>query len=326
MKPKILLTEKIHSQGMEILSSAGNLLIAPNPSENTIIDMIGDAEALVVRSSMVTAKIIEAGKRLRVIGKHGIGVDNLDLNACASKGVIVVNTPEANVISVAEHVVTCMLTLCKRLQQADRALRTGVFDQPGSLPGLVTKLGYSNMELYGKSLGLIGVGKIGQRLANICIHGFGMKVYGYNRSPIKCLGVIPCTTIDELVSQSDFVSINVPLTENTKGIINAKVLEKMKPTAFLINSARGGVVDEQDLFDVLKQRKIAGAAVDVFEKEPPRQDHPFFRLDNILVTPHIAAMTDEALYRMAVDVANDVVTVLNGEKPKNCFNMDVFKK
>lgn len=323
---KVLLSEKIHQEGMEILSRVGNVVIAPDPSEDSLINMISDAEALVVRSSLVTAKIIEAGKRLRVIGRHGIGVDSIDLNACAKQGVIVVNAPEANVISVAEHVVACMLHLCKRLPQADYALRTGVFDQPGSLPGLVTKLGYSNLELYGKALGLIGFGKISKRLAQMCMHGFGMKVYAYSRSPFQYEGVVSCTSLEELVSLSDFVSVSVPLTEQTKGLINAKILQKMKPTAFLINTARGGVVDEKALFDVLYQGKIAGAAVDVFEQEPPRKDNPLFKLSNILVTPHMAAMTDGALYRMAVHVANDVVAVLSGIQPKNWYNRQDLEK
>lgn len=327
---KILLSEKIHSQGMNILSQAGSMLIAPDPSEDTMIGLIGDADALVVRSSKVSAKMIKAGEKLKVIGKHGIGVDNIDLDACGKRGIIIANTPEANVISVAEHVVTSMLYLSKRLQQADEALRNGVFDRPGSLPGLVTQLGYTNIELYGKSLGLVGMGKIAKRVAAICINGFGMRVYGYARSlkshEITGLGVIPCTSLEDVISGKDFVSVNVPLTPDTKGMINANVLNKMKPTAFLINAARGGVVNEKDLFDALQRKIIAGASVDVFEKEPPGKDHPFFKLDNVLVTPHMAAMTEDALYRMGVDVANDVVSVLNGSEPRHWFNRQELKR
>lgn len=327
---RILLSEKIHSRGMEILGEAGSVLIAPDPSEDTLISLIGDVDALVVRSSKVSAKIIETGKRLKVIGKHGIGVDNINLDVCAKQGVIVVNTPEANVISVAEHVVASMLYLSKRLYQADRALRNGVFDRPGSLPGLVTQLGFTNMELYGKSLGLVGMGKIARRVAATCIHGFGMKVYGYSRSispqETAGLGIIHCPSLEEVISGKDFVSINVPLTPETKDMIDAGILNKMKPAAFLINTARGGVVNEKDLFEALRKKTIAGASVDVFENEPPQKDHPFFKLDNILVTPHMAAMTDNALYRMAVDLSSDVVRALNGEEPTYWYNRQALQR
>lgn len=330
MPYKILLTEEIHTRGMEILSNVGDTLIAPDPSEDTLINLIDDADALVVRSSKVTAKVIKAGRKLRVIGRHGIGVDNIDLDACSRQGVIVVNTPEANVISVAEHVVASMLYLSKHLQLADQALRNGVFDRPGSLSGLVTQLGYTNMELYGKSLGLIGMGKIARRVAATCIHGFGMKVYGYARSispeEAEGLGVIHCTSLEGVVADKDFISVNVPFTPETKDMIDATILKKMKPTAFLINTARGGVVNEKDLYDALKHRTIAGASVDVFEREPPGKNHPFFELDNILVTPHMAAMTDGALYRMAIDVSNDVVAVLKGKEPKRWFNRQALQR
>lgn len=324
MAYRILLSEEIHPRGMEILSGVGEIQVAEDPSEDTLINLIGEADALVVRSSKVSARIIEAGKRLRVIGRHGIGVDNIDLEACARKGVMVVNTPEANVISVAEYVLAAMLALCKRLQQADNALREGVFDQPGSLPGLVTRLGYTNMELYGKSIGLLGLGKIGRRVAMICQHGFCMKVYGYartmNREEMGTLGIIPCTSLEELFADKDFVSIHVPLTPETKGLVDMRLLKKMKRGSFLINTARGGVVNEDDLCEVLLEGRIAGAAVDVFEKEPPGKDHPLLKLDNILVTPHLAAMTDGALYRMAVDLANDVAAALQGREPKGWYN------
>jgi D-3-phosphoglycerate dehydrogenase len=330
MAYRILLSEKIHPDGIRLLESVGQVDIAPDPSEDTIVGIIGEYDAIVVRSSKLTGKMIEAGKRLKVIGRHGIGTDNLDIETANRQQVIVVNTPEANVISVAEHVMGAMLALCKRLGEADCALRKGVFDRPGSLPGLVDKLGYTTLELYGKTVGLIGVGKIARQVAKMCINGFNMKAYGFDAylkpEDIRSAGVEPCDTIEEVVSKADFVSVHVPLTPGTKDLIDEKIISGMKPTAILINAARGGVVNEQALYNALKQKTIAAAAVDVFAKEPPGKDHPFFELDNILVTPHMAAMSDGAIYRMAIDVAQGVIDVLEGREPKYWFNKRAFEK
>ncbi|SFR00843.1 hydroxyacid dehydrogenase [Desulfoscipio geothermicus] len=329
MTKKVLLTEAIHEEGMNIIREAAELEIAADPGEETVIKAIADADALIVRSSKVTSAIIEAGKKLKVIGRHGMGLDNIDLKAADQYGVAVVNTPDANVLSVAEHVLATMLYLCKRLKEVDNALRTGEFDRPGSLPGLVTKLGYTTQELYGKTLGLVGVGKIARRIAEICTKGFDMQVCGYDAylapDVIQQAGVEPCGSLEEVFEKADFISVHVPLTPGTRGLIGKKQLDLMKPTAFLINSARGGVVNEDDLYQALKEKSIAGAAVDVFAQEPPGKNHPLFTLDNVVVTPHIAAMTDGALVRMARDVAEGVVSVLRGERPKYLVNPRIWK-
>lgn len=329
MKPKVLLTEAIHEEGLEMIRKAAELEIAPDPREETIIKAITGVDALIVRSTRVTAAIIEAGKKLKVIGRHGIGLDNIDLEAANRCGVAVVNTPDANVISVAEHVVATMLYLCKRLKEVDRALRGGEFDRPGSLPGLVTKLGYTTRELYGKTLGLVGCGKIARRVAEVCGMGFEMRIYSYDPclSPeyMARVGVKPCDSLEEVFQKGDFVSIHVPLTDGTRNLVDKKQLALMKPTAYLINASRGGVVNEEDLYTALQNKSIAGAAVDVFAQEPPGKDNPLFTLDNIVVTPHIAAMTDGALVRMARDVAKGVLSVLRGERPSSLVNPEVWK-
>jgi len=330
MAYKILLSEKINSAGMEILEKVGELKIAPDPSEDTILKIIGEYDAIIVRSSMLTAKMIEAGKNLKVIGRHGSGTDNINLLAANKQGIVIVNTPEANVISVAEHVLASMLMLCKRFKEVDLALREGLFDQPGSLPGLVTKLGYNNIELNGKTVGLIGVGKIARCVAKMCVNGFNMKVIGCGvfskPDDIKRAGIEPCDNIEEVASKADFLTIHVPLTTSTKDLIDERILRMMKSSAYLINTSRGGVVNENDLVTALKENTIAAASVDVFENEPPRKDHPFFELDNILVTPHIAAMSDSALNRMAVDVSQGVIDVLEGKSPKYFFNKNDLQK
>ncbi|SFH02928.1 D-3-phosphoglycerate dehydrogenase [Desulfotomaculum arcticum] len=329
MAPKVLLTEAIHEEGMNIIKEAARLEIAADPGEETVIKAIADADALIVRSTKVTAAIIEAGKQLKVIGRHGIGLDNIDLEAANRCGVAVVNTPEANVMSVAEHVLATMLYLCKRIKEVDNALRVGEFDQPGSLPGLVTKLGYTTEELYGKTLGLVGFGKIARKTAELCVKGFNMKVCGYDAylapEMIKQAGVEPCGSLEEVFAKSDFISVHVPLTPGTRNLIGKKQLDLMKPTAYFINPSRGGVVNEEDLYQALKNKSIAGAAVDVFAKEPPAKDNPLFTLENIVVTPHIAAMTDGALVRMARDVSAGVMSVLRRERPQNLVNPEVWK-
>lgn len=329
MNLKVLLTEAIHEEGMNIIKEFARLEIAADPGEETVIKAIADADALIVRSTKVTAAMIEAGKQLKVIGRHGIGLDNIDLVAANRCGVAVVNTPEANVISVAEHVLATMLYLCKRIKEVDNALRVGEFDQPGSLPGLVTKLGYTTLELYGKTLGLVGFGRIARKTAEVCMKGFNMKVCSYDAylkpEVFKEAGVEPCGSLEEVFEKSDFISVHVPLTPETRNLIGKKQLDLMKPAAYLINPSRGGVVNEEDLYTALKNKSIAGAAVDVFEKEPPARDNPLFNLENIVLTPHIAAMTDGALVRMARDVSEGVRSVLRRERPRNLVNPEVWK-
>lgn len=330
MTPKVLLSETIHEIGLQLIRKVAEIEIAPDPSEDTLVTLIKDADALIVRSSKVTKNIIKAGRKLKVIGRHGIGTDNIDLKTATSMGVAVVNTPLANVQSVAEHVLAVILCLCKKINMADKALRNGVFEKTGSLPGLVNKLGFNTIELFGKTIGIVGFGKIGKRVAEMCMAGFNMEVYVYDKFLPKeymfDFGVKPCDSLSELFSKADFISIHIPLTSETQNLITADLLYLMKPTAILINTSRGGIVNEDDLYRVLKERRIAGAAVDVFFQEPPPIDHPLFQLDNVIVTPHMAAMTDSALERMAYDVAKEVISVLRGKKPKHLVNPEVWKQ
>ena len=325
----VLFSERIHEEGMKLVEERYNIRVAPSTSEDVLCEEVKDADAMIVRSSAITAKIIESGERLKVIGRHGIGVDQIDIDAATRCKVAVVNTPDANSISVAEHAVASMLYLCKRLREVDTALREGVFAQPGSLPGLVTKLGYITSELYSKNLGLIGFGRIARLVADICAKGFQMKVFAYDAyippETIREYGAEPCASIEEILKVGDFVSIHVPLTKETENLIGAEELALMKPGAFLVNSARGGLINEEALCQALKERQIAGAAVDVYAQEPPDVSNPLFGLDNLLVTPHIAAMTDGALLRMATDVATEVITVLEGKRPRYLVNPDVWE-
>jgi D-3-phosphoglycerate dehydrogenase len=325
---KIILSESIHENGIDLLKTQHDVVIVGNTSEEVLKQAIRDAQALIVRSSKVSSTLIGAGSNLKVIGRHGIGIDNIDVPFASKRGVLVVNTPDANTISVAEYTIAAMLYISKRFHEADSAMRNGVFTGSGSLPGMVTGLGYTAVELHGKEIGLLGFGRIARRVALICQQCLGMRVCSYDEwipdKEIERAGVRACTSLEELFSRADFVSIHIPLTPETQGLVGLKQLSLMKPSSVLVNTARGGVVVERDLAKVLKEKRIVGAAIDVFEREPPDVGDELFRLDNVLLTPHMAAMTDGALQRMSYDVAAGVMAVLAGKKPENLVNPEIW--
>lgn len=322
---RVLLVERIHDSGIELLKKHVDIAFAQDTSKNTLKDIIADFDGIIIRSSRLDNEVISLGRKLKVIGRHGIGVDNIDVNFATNNGIAVVNTPNANVVSVAEHVITLMLTLAKKIILSDKALRAGEFSIAGSsLPNLCQSKGYSGVELNGKILGVIGFGKIGSLVAEKCIKGFNMKVLVYD--PLLYMkiqlpeGASWVENKEQLLSQSDFISIHIPLTKNTKSFISKDELRIMKPTAFLINCARGGVVDEEALVNALKNGIINGAGIDVFENEPPDKNNKLFELPNVVLTPHAAAMTEESLKRMALEVVEGVLKVLEGKLPSNVVN------
>jgi D-3-phosphoglycerate dehydrogenase len=327
--PEILVVEPIHEEGMKILRQTGNVRISSEPREDVLCLEAAEAEAILVRSSCISARIIESAPKLKVISRHGIGVDNIDVEAATKRGILVLNTPDANVNAVAEHTVALILACAKKLSKMERRLREGYFYQAGSLPGIVSqKEKIPAFELAGRVLGLIGAGKIARRVAEICSLGFGMKVAAYDpyvpAGALQEAGITPVGSLEELLPIADFISVHVPLTEGTKGLISRRELGLMKRTSFLINTARGGVVDEQALVDALHAEYIAGAAIDVFAEEPPNPNGPLFSCPNLIMTPHMAALTDQALIRMAVEAAQGIADVFAGQRPKNVVNPEVL--
>jgi len=316
---KIVVTEPIHPAGMRILEQAGEVVRPATLDPAGLRAVVSDADAVVVRITRFPAELIEAASRLKVIGRHGVGVDNVDLEACTRRGIPVVFTPEANAESVAEHVLGCMITLAKRILPGDRALRAGQFAARNELFG---------MELAGKTIGIIGLGRIGRRVAQMCRAALDMHVIGLDpvisTDQAATLGIELAPDLRSLLSRADIVTLHVPLTPSTRGLLGAEQLQWMKPGAYLINTARGGIVDEQALYEALTAGRLAGAALDVFAEEPPSTDHPLFRLDNVIVTPHMAAHTEEAMYRMATMVAEEIVAVLEGKRPRWCANPEVY--
>jgi D-3-phosphoglycerate dehydrogenase len=326
---KVLLTESISPVGIDLLQKKARVVIAPSPSEDDLLPLIGDADALLIRSSRITARLMEAGKRLKVIGRHGIGLDNIDLQSATRLGIAVVHTPGANTNAVAEHTLWAMLHCARNFNKAEKAFRQGEFCAAGSLPGLVQKLGYTTLELKGKVLGLVGLGRIACRVAEIAGKCLYMRVKAYDplvsESVFKSAGVERCQSLDDVLRDSDFISLHVPYTKDTHHLVGERELFLVKPTAYLINTSRGGIVDEEALYRALKEGRLAGAALDVFEREPPGKDMPLFELDNVLLTPHMAAMSDLALINMATDVSQGILDVLEGRRPQYLANPEVWE-
>ncbi len=309
-KFKVLLYESMHQEGTALLEKKCDVIYARSYDEKELIDQVSDVNAVIIRANgAVTEKIIEAAPKLKAIGRHGVGLDAIDLAAAKKRGVRVVYTPQANKESVAEHFVALALILAKKLRLADMALRDCNWQARYELIGT---------ELRGKTLGVLGFGRIGQQTARICRFGFDMKVLYYD--PIefpeteKELGAL---RVDEkaLFKEADFISINMPLLPQTQHFVNADLLKLMKPGAVLINMARGPIWNEADVIKALQDKRIAGAGSDVYEIEPITPNNPLLKLDNFVGSPHMSAHTEEAMIRMSM-VAKDVLAVLEGREPE----------
>jgi D-3-phosphoglycerate dehydrogenase len=321
MKKKILIVQAIHERGVQVFDDRFEVRVASDPSVATVVREIKGVEGVVVRTAPFPREIIEAADALKVIGRHGVGVDNIDVKAATEKGIVVVNTPNANATSVAEHTLTAIGALAKQMTVYNREMRVGKWEIRNS---------YRAVDLDGKTLGLVGVGRIGSMVARRAAAAFNMKVIAFDPyiTPEKGreMGVTLVSTSDEIFRQADVISLHTPLTPETRGFVNAARLRLMKPTAFLVNFSRGEVVDEKALYQALKSGVIAGAAIDVFDPEPPLNDNPLFELDNIILSPHSAALTQECVIRMATGAAEGVVEVLTGRPPQFVVNPEVFKK
>ncbi len=307
MAYRVLLPQDIAEEGKAWLRERGyEVRLGSGISEDTLKREIADCEAVLVRTATLTAQVLRAGRRLRVIARHGVGVDNIDLRAAAELGIAVTNAPESNAVSVAEHTLALILALAKNLVPCDRALREGDFGVRDRVRGV---------DLEGKVLGILGLGRIGRRLARLARLGLEMEVIGHD--PFlpggQASGQVRRVGREELFRLSDVVTLHVPSTPQTKGLVGRRELGWMKPTAFLVNTARGAVVCEADLIEALRAGWIAGAAVDVFAEEPPPRGHPLFGMPNVVVTPHSASLTREGAARMALQAARGIDEVLSGK-------------
>jgi len=328
---KILLVEHIHPGGEALLESRAQI-VQPQPQNAIgILDIIGPCDGLVVRNTKITRQILEAAPRLRVIGRHGVGYDTIDIAAATEMNIPVVYTPAANTESVAEIALGFIICLGRKLVQAHSAMQSEqLLSDTVTLSVMSQKRGLANADLRGKVLGVIGVGRIGSLLSRKAIAAFEMQVLGYDpyvdASTLAGYGVRKWDRLEDMLPQCDFVTLHCPGGAETRHMINERTLALMKPGACLLNTARGTVVHEAALIQALKTGRIAGAATDVYDPEPPRPGSPLLHMDNVIVTPHYCAMTEESLYNMATMVAQGVLDALKGKRPEYLVNPEVWEK
>ena len=309
---KVLVADSVGKEGLDILRGCAEVDIKPGLKESELIAIIGEYDALVVRSqTQVTASVIEAGKKLQCIGRAGVGVDNIDLEAATKFGVIVVNAPSSNTISAAEHTIALMLSLARHIPRANASLKSGKW----------LRAEFTGIEVRNKTLGIIGLGNVGSEVAKRA-QGMEMKLLGYDPNVTseraRNFGV-ETVPLEQLLKESDFITLHVPLTDSTKGLIGAKQIAMMKPTARILNVARGGLIDEEALVKAIEEKKLGGAAIDVFVTEPTTESI-LFKSDNIVVTPHLGASTVEAQALVSEDVAEQIVDIFNGQPAQYAVN------
>ncbi len=310
---KVLVSDNISPKGIEILKNAGlevDVKVGMKPEE--LRALIGDYHGLVVRSATkVTPQIIDAAKNLKVVGRAGSGLDNVDIPAATRKGIVVMNTPGGNTITTAEHTIALMLALARQVPQATMSLKEGKWE----------KKRFTGVELFNKTLGIIGIGKIGSQVAKRA-QALAMNIIAYDpylsEDRANAIGVEK-VELKELFSRSNFITIHTPITPETRNLINKETIKKMKKGVRIINCARGGIVNEKDLYDALVEGKVAGAALDVFEKEPP-EGNPLMTLENLICTPHLGAATKEAQENVAIAVAEQIVDYLINRTIRNAVN------
>ncbi|MDD5634379.1 MAG: phosphoglycerate dehydrogenase [Candidatus Omnitrophica bacterium] len=321
MTIKVLISDPLSKAGVDILKSNNFVVeeVAKLP-ESELVKKIKGCDALIVRSdTTVTKNIIEASDKLKIIGRAGVGIDNVDVKAASKKGIIVMNAPAGNTISTAEHAFSLMLSLARSIPQSSQSVKQGKWDRKK----------FMGVELYGKTLGIIGMGRIGTEFAKRAL-SFGMKIMAYDpflsEEKAKTINV-ESVKLDALLAEADFITIHTPLTEETKHLLDEKAFKKMKKGVRIINAARGGIIDEQALAENIKSGKVAGAALDVYEtKAKPPVDSPVVNLDNVVTTPHLGASTEEAQVNVAIDMAKTIADALLGKGYRNAVNMPVIEE
>jgi len=312
---KVLITDRVADIGIQILRKYADVDIQRGLTAQQLQSIIGDYNVLIVRSqTKVSSDVINAAENLQVVARVGVGVDNINLDAATRRGIIVINSPEGNIVSTAEHTIAMLLALVRHIPQAHSLLRTGRWSRE-----------FRGIEIRNKTLGIIGLGRIGTEVAQLA-KGLRMNVIAYDPMISEDLAErlgIQLVNLEKLLTTSDFVTIHVPLNPTTKGLIGRDQLKLMKPTAMLINCARGGIVDEQALYETLEQGLLAGAAIDVFSQEPAK-DNILLKSDKVIATPHLAASTVEAETSASRDIAEQVVAILKGYPAKSPVNTPVI--
>ena len=317
---KVLITDKINDLAVKIVQRVAEVDNLPTMDEDKLCEIIGEYDALLVRSqTKVTAKIIEAGKNLKIIGRAGVGVDNIDVSAATQKGIIVVNSPDGNTHAAAEHTIAMMMAMSRNIPLADASVKQGLWERSK----------FTGVEVFNKTLGVIGLGKIGAHVANVAM-ALGMKVVVFdpyaNKEVVEKMGATYIQHLDDFWGMFDYLTIHTPKTKETAGLINTNTLNRMKKGVRIINCARGGIIDEIALAKAVESGQVAQCAIDVYEDEKNVDKSPLINLGkNAILTPHLGASTDEAQINVALDVANQVVEVLSGRNATSAINIPALK-
>ncbi len=322
-RARILVCEDVTGAGIDLLKEKYDVTYEPDLWKKVpeLEKAVEEIDALIIRNqTKITPTLVNRARNLKVIGRAGAGYDNIDVPSASLAGIVVSFSPEEIAVSVAEHVFALLLSLARKIPGADQSTRNGGWERKK----------YHGFELLGKTLGIFGLGKIGARVA-VRAKAFGMRILAHDAYlSATSLHVTETgaalVTVDQLLAQSDFITVHLPLNKETRGIFNAAAFAKMKPTAFLINTSRGEVVVEADLARALKERKLAGAALDVREKEPPEKESPLHGMENVILTPHTAGLTYESQEKVVGAVAEDVDRVLSGLPALRFVNFGVRKK
>jgi D-3-phosphoglycerate dehydrogenase len=298
---KILIADALSAKALEILASANlSADVKTGLKAEELQNIIGEYDAVVVRSAAkITKDIIAKGDKLKVIGRAGIGVDNVDVQAATEKGIVVMNTPQGNALAAAEHTIGLMFAAARKIGLADRTMKEGKWEKKALM----------GIEIYGKTLGIVGIGNIGAIVAEKAL-ALGMRVVAYDIFISKEFAEskgIELVDFDTLLKESDFISVHVPLVKETRNLINKDTIAKMKKSVIIMNVARGPVVNEKDLYDAIQEGRVAGAALDVFDEEPTPKENPLVLCDKVVCTPHLGASTAEAQDKVAIDIANQIV-------------------
>lgn len=316
-KPRVFLTNPIDRVGYEILKDV-DIVTASDPSQATIRKEIGDADAIIVRAKL-PADIFEQGKRVRACVRHGSGLDMIPVDAATAHGIPVANVPAVNANAVAEYVVAQMLLGARRLHRVDSMHRSETWAGARKLADEAT-------ELRGKSAGIVGVGAIGLRVAEILHHGFGMQVLGYQRRLKALPTFVTGMQLDELLRSADYVVLACPLTPETQGLLDERRIGLLKKNAFIVNVSRGPVLDEPALVTALRERRIGGAALDVYATQPLPRDSALLALDNVILSTHLAGISAESMQAMSRIACEETLRILAGDKPVNLCNPEVWEK
>jgi D-3-phosphoglycerate dehydrogenase len=314
--PKVLISDSLAPEGLEILERARGIEVvnAPGLDRAGLLEAIRDADGLLVRSATkVTAEVLEAAEKLKVIARAGVGVDNVDVAAASRRGVVVVNTPGGNTVTTAEHAIALLVALARHVPQATASMKSGKWE----------KNRFKGIELYNRTLGVVGLGNVGRVVADRA-RGLGMRVIAFDpyiSAEVARKQDVELTTLDELLARSDAITLHVPRSKETLGLLGRAAFEKMRPGVLIVNAARGGIVDEEALAEALQSGKVGGAALDVFAEEPPPPDHPLLHMDKVICTPHLGASTVQAQVNVSITAAEQVRDYLLEGAVRNAVNV-----